>query len=479
MFFFRKPKPEGAPIAGTGAPGPKTLALLNAKDLIEKHCPPFPFMFPFTPQFYIRYLDTCGAFKAGTSAEARRRILDGSFDAKEMREIARAVHHFIMMDCTSIMVRSDDSPIGTGYRYSGTASVGRKKEEKRLVEIVAHEMKKVLASDFSENAQEFNRMKGIAGNCGVLLMPVYGQVFEKNNYSGEKVVFPLASITYIGKMHFFSKEPNGHMVSAGSGFEWISHLHTLDGITSNGSIEGQLLSHSISPGSALDVSANKLISYNDIESNFSIHEKMMRFLQNNSIYMPEARISGLVGDAGASYIEGISHGKDAESLMIVQYSKFSIPKMERPRDHIVKMVIRVPHEAMTEDSVIGCGVRRTTETRFCDAPAENVDYNKSHKGYLLVMNLRRTTEFKGWLDNLASFSNAAAIIINSQSRGEEVFTHLKGAVRELNIPIIAIARFGMAWEMWEGKALAKGGKFLIYVNEFAPGRPEGFVAKIS
>ena len=84
-----------------------------------------------------------------------------------------------------------------------------------------------------------------------------------------------------------------------------------------------------------------------------------------------------------------------------------------------------------------------------------------------------------WLDNLPSLSNAAAIVINTSSRGEEVFTHLKGAVRELNIPIIAIGRSGGAWEAWERRDFEKGGKFLIYTNEFAPVRPEGFVARIS
>jgi len=394
MFFIHKKRADGPAIAGKGEPGPKTLALLEAKDKIEKYCPPFPFLFPLTPAFFQRYLDSCGALKAQSPPEAQRRILAGNFSDSDMREIARAVRHFIMMGCTSIMVRSDDSPIGTGYRYSGTASVASPKDEKQLVKIVADEVKKVLASDFSQNALEFNRMKGITGICGVLLMPVYGQVFDKNDLPGEKIIFPLANITYIGKMHFFSKEPNGHMVSAGSGFEWMTKLHALEDISSKESIKHQLQIHFKTPGSALDVSTNTLVDYSDIENSHSIHQKMKEWLQSDRADMPGAKLSSLVSDAGTSYLEGIVHGNDAERLIIVQYSKFNIPKMERPKDHIVKMVINVPHKIMTEDSVIGCGVRRTTETRMCDTPAENIEYNKSHKGYLLVMNLHRTTEFK-------------------------------------------------------------------------------------
>jgi hypothetical protein len=59
-----------------------------------------------------------------------------------------------------------------------------------------------------------------------------------------------------------------------------------------------------------------------------------------------------------------------------------------------------------------------------------------------------------------------------------VFTHLKGAVRELGKPIIVVSRLG-SWEKEEREEFKKGGRFLIYANEFAKGRPEGFVGKIS
>ena len=270
MFFIPKKKPDGPAISGSGAPGPKTLALLQAKDKIEKFCPPFPFLFPFTPDGYLKYLDKCGAFQAESPMEAQRRILSGKFDDRDTREIARAVHHFILMGCASIMVRSDDSPIGTGYRYSGTASVGTKKEEKRLVEMVADEMKKVLASDFSENAQEFNRIKGISGNCGVVLMPVYGQVVQSKQNFDDRFIFPFANITYIGKMQFYSDGPNGHMISTGCGFDWVRCMEQRHRISSKEGVFRSIETAQDRTGFALNVATNQQVSFADFEEQTTI-----------------------------------------------------------------------------------------------------------------------------------------------------------------------------------------------------------------
>ena len=204
------------------------------------------------------------------------------------------------------------------------------------------------------------------------------------------------------------------------------------------------------------------------------------WIRNGSSRIIESKINCFADSTGTSYIEGISHGETPGGLMIVQHSKFDIPPIERPKDRIVKMLVNCQGVFDDEpgNGAIGAGVKRLNEVRLCGAsPSSNLGYNKTHSNYLLVLELNSMYGFRAWLDNLPSLSNAAAILILIGSNCFDIFTHLKGAVRELGKPILVALATKENVERLEQET--EKGKFLFYANEFEKDCPQGFLAKIS
>jgi hypothetical protein len=106
--------------------------------------------------------------------EIREKILTAEFSPAETREIARAVKRF---GDAPLAVRSsaEGDCRGTGAYASEFCSA----KGERGVSRVAYNIRKVLSSEFSENAIAFRDSTGAPGGMAVMVEPVFGAQIEK------------------------------------------------------------------------------------------------------------------------------------------------------------------------------------------------------------------------------------------------------------------------------------------------------------
>ncbi len=119
---------------------------------------------------------------SGEPAEMQAKVLNGSFDEKEIETILGVARAFdLSHPKIPLAVRSSahDDADGTGVYNSGFCpNIENDSAGKKLID----EIKNVLASEFSESAILLRKKLGIPGGIAVIIEPVFGRRVNDENY---------------------------------------------------------------------------------------------------------------------------------------------------------------------------------------------------------------------------------------------------------------------------------------------------------
>lgn len=445
---------------GEGKPGPKTLALRADRAAIEKTRLYYPCHVSFTPKFFQRFLHESKALMADDHTEAERRIMKAGFSPEERKQIKQAILDIDPLLRLHLMIRSDDYAAGIGLGYSGGASISFKKtggfeNVDPLVAQVELQMKKVLAGDFDPDMRAFKEKKGIVGNPGVLLMPVFGEYMP---FLGESIrgIAPLLSVNFLGKV-------NGKaLVSVGAGIGGANScfaMHELGYGVPDDRFEEEAMSY-----------LGKFISRDD---GITMERSLREFISARAsarALCPErwdildAEIDKLLQQTGPRYLEIVQEDVSRPNWVVVQSAPFEAKHVEPPEIEDGKV--------LNTDKVVGTKVVSAEKIRFAGRKPtpEDVSYNEKEEGYVLIINSPGIGDM-GCRWSLVHHSNAGAIVVAVDEIFGMLSSHLNGYFRELDIPVLAVQSSTMRRMM--GKIRDKKLRCTVYANEFSA---EGFVA---
>jgi hypothetical protein len=447
---------------GKGNPGPKTLALRADRAAMEQTRLHYPSHASFTPVFFQRFLQESGALMADGHRAAKRRIMKTEFSPEERGQIKEAILEFDPLLRLHLMVRSDDYAGGIGLGFSGGASISYERSGgfeniDPLIAQVELQMKKVLAGDFDPDMEAFKEKKGISGNPGVLLMPVFGEYMP---FPDEKA--PRAGIAPLLSVNFLGKVKGKALVAVGVGIGGANSrfaMHELDYCVPDDKYEEEAVTY-----------RGKAISRDDgtiIEASFK--EYIQSRARARSLYpdqwdILDSEIDRLLSQTGPRYLEIVQEDVIRPSWVVVQSAPFEIKNVERPE---------IMNGAVLEtDKVIGTKLLNTEKIRFAGRrpTSEDVAYNQREDGYALLIDSPAMADMgNNW--SLRHYSNAGAIVVALDEIFGMLSSHLNGYFRELDIPVLAVQ--GSRLRMVVERAGDENLGCTIYANEFSS---EGFVA---
>jgi hypothetical protein len=437
---------------GSGQPNAKTRHYRGAKPLA--HYSNFIYLdnVALTPAFCRPLIE--GALSAKTNREAQMRIMEAEFPSRERAQIAEAVRELPNEGLNSlcIYVRPCEpwETMGTGLG-AGKLAFRDSKNPDSFVGSIINSIKYALASQFDElgNVAEFKRIKGVTGDFGILLMPVFAS-FYPNEADPRKIFAPSVSVNYMGKAYgnALMQCSRGFFPGAFVGNSDVAHARAKSFAKLNRDMSG----HTFIYGK----SAIKPHLYE-----FGCDEFDTEYVERNRFFPLDGldkRVSKIL-DAGGCYLEAVRkdhYPSEKPQWALTQYYPMNL----RP----------IPPPQVDESSIfplisasVGMAVAETDKVHLIDTSdvQASIGFNRHNKGYLMLCNL-------GWLDYLkrlplSAFSNAGAIVLGYEQMANAMLSHLSGYLRELGIPILITPEPGKFEE------LLKHGKYTVYANDFSDG----------
>lgn len=403
---------------GQGQPGPKTRALRADAKAITDSKLLFPDHVAFTAQFFERFLH-----------ELRTRG-KAEFTPQEKAQIKEAIMSFPGNLSSNVFVRSDEYPRGVGLWHSGIVSGASLASNDDHIDAIGLEIQKVLESDNHPDVRAFRKAKNLSEPPGVLLMPVYGGLYQFDRSKIIHYLFPLVSANYHG-----TPEQKGRG-AVGCGIGGANKKHAKRGGGMGAEFIG-LLSDPMryDDWNALDLETGE-VKCLDI----SVQLREARVTEDQIWHNLTDRTDTFIESVGESrYVEVVLSKRldqDPTAWMVVQSAPTTLPFVDQPD---------VPEESVKLESynrVIVTKNIKASKIRFAkgnDTPAkEDEQFNEQNKGHVLVIDIQ-VPDMLGMLWGVRHVSNAKAIVLHVPDRTSysPFISHLGGWVRELDIPVIA------------------------------------------
>ena len=447
---------------GSGDVGSKSAALRRDKKAIEGAGLYFPDHVSFTPQFFRRFLDDSGAREGNTFYDSDERLHACEFRSDERDDIRSALYDLAKPYVHVLMARSDDYAAGVGIWKSvpiavNFHSVGKEdipKAVEAALPLVEKQFKTILGSDFSKNAKEFKRKKGI-GDIGVMLMPLVGSIFRAY---GRIYASPRACISYLGEIN------DDAFFSVGAGYDGANEIARPYNYYKASTLRAEHFFELV------DRKLGRAVNLAD--SGASDHVDLPRVSDPAAMFLINvvSKIKKLIDMTGPRYLEiAWSHDSCLEGA-VVQTAPFEVPKLDgTPPSAVLHPLISTSH-------VIGTSLANAEKIKYVEGEPSDDDllFNRDNRDYLLVVKLRYNTEFNNaW--GVAAFSNAAGVVLHTEPIANPLCTHLGGGIREIGVPILA-GTISDAMLASLKKQPLQNIKSLVYADEFHPEGPRGFVS---
>ena len=453
-------------IIGPGAPDRKTQGIIDISAAAKKAGFIIPEYACITPGFFQRFLDDSGACKAATREEATSLILAHSFTRQEIETLRAAAMLFKPHKYGHLLaVRSGDQAEGLGI-WAGGRAYAPLKDEKRLFGMVESTAKEILASDFSDDAIAYKEKKGISGNPGVILSPLYGECFTSR--FGDKMFMTPASVNFLGRQNGQGIFSYGPGIGGANDFEspWLYH-EKLSGMDST--------RFQIQEGKYINM--DKLLPS---RSRANENEYNMREAQDAF----NKKLSAMMNGGVQRYLEFALDSAVEQSWVLTQAANAKIPALTAPSLDGREILAHA-------SDIIGTDSVQTDKVYVSRYRGDDtlIRFNRENNGYLLVV-LTSTiggdphSQGHGTIfdDNysLRHFSNAGAVVVLCWDIMNKLASHIGAAKRALGIPILAVKTSEMErdirkWGFEVGRP--SDAKCIVYANEFDGDEPAGMVLR--
>ncbi|VVC00908.1 Uncharacterised protein [uncultured archaeon] len=400
---------------GPGQVNKKTAGIRNIKDKAIQAGFNYPPHAAITPLFFREYLERCGAFDEKNKKPAAS-VANESFNSHEKDGILYAYHS---LPSAWVYIR-DDQPWGESMGLGGSEQAMNEKE-------VIWRVQNVLAGQFSPDVIAFKKLKGLTGDFGILMMPVFA---DKENESAKRMNEEMPNIT----VNYLGEHQGKSLIQYCHGFFELGRSHVL---------YSGAASHPVLAG--FGTRASKLVE--------------------------------IGGSCSLEAVNSMVDGKDAWT--IVQHFPYQIPDISKPQvseQSVIHWSSRVIGNAVAvtngfseyqQDTALHREEKRNKHFQ------ELSNYNSAHKGYLFIANVGVLGEFK--FIPLECYSNASAIFAKVRGHGAgpyNILTHMNGLVRALGIPFVEGYRIMMNDNAVDRMKSAK--QLLVYTDEF---EKRGFISE--
>jgi len=377
----------------------------------------------FTPGLiYEEILLKSGAAGAKCWSDAHRDLEKFKFPLMIKEGIYNSVSDLEPGGARCVAVRFDPGwkggSAGAGLGRTGIAAVPPSASLESMIPVIEERFKEVLASGAEPSIAAFKARKGTEGKLGIQIMPVQGA--EYKDESGNTYIWPVISVSYIGKVD------EKAMVAVGHGFDGVNFARlagNYDGYLTDDISRCNIIS-AYDESQMIDLKSGKIALMDTPDVSFNKIKQGMTELRN--ILDKQSR---------AAYLEIVNASLDWNDWVATQYCPFDVELVSKP---VVQSYNKFHIVAETAD-VVGTAVVQTHNVRFFEEykqKNELREYNMNNSGYLLCITNTYTADFFSYV-SLEHYSNAGAIVILAGNK-RPLFSHLNGLPRELGIPVLCI-----------------------------------------